>query len=70
LVECVGVEPDGNDIGDALCGRHFTNDHVCAAWRHESTNLSCNQLHHLGFPAKADMSALTADSRHSGRRLE
>jgi hypothetical protein len=70
LVERVSVEPDGDDIGDALRGRHFTDDHMRAAWRHESTNLSRNQLRHFGFPTKADTSALTADSRHGGRRLE
>lgn len=70
LVECVHVESDGDYIGDALCRGHFTNDHMRAAWRHELTNLISNQLRHFGFPTKADTFALTADSRHSGRRLE
>lgn len=70
LVECVNVESDGDYIGDALCGGHFTNDHMRAAWRHELTNLISDQLRHVGFPTKADMFALTADGRHSGRRLE
>ncbi|MCV7008735.1 hypothetical protein [Mycobacterium gordonae] len=34
LVERVSVESDGDDISDALCGRHFADDHVRAAGRH------------------------------------
>ncbi|SOJ54608.1 hypothetical protein MSIMFB_02097 [Mycobacterium simulans] len=69
-MECVSVEPDGNDIGDALRGRHFTYDYMHAACRHESTNLTGNQLRHFGFPTKADTFSLTAGNRHRGRRLE
>lgn len=70
LVECVGVESDGDYIGDALRGRHLTNDDMRAARRHESTDLSSNELRHLGFPTKTDTFALAAGSRHSGPRLE
>ncbi|MFY2858266.1 hypothetical protein ACOJVU_00045 [Mycobacterium sp. THU-M104] len=70
LVQCVNVESDGDDIGDALRGRYFAGDHVRATWRHESANLRSNQLRHLGLPTEAESFALTAGSRHSGRRLE
>lgn len=69
-MECAGVEPDGDDVGDSLRGRYFADDHVRATWRHESANLRNNQLRHLGFPTEAEPFALTAGSRHSGRRLE
>lgn len=67
-MECVKVESNGDDIGDALCGRHFTNNHMRAAWRHKSTNLVTNQLRHFGFPTKADTFAPAANCFHRGRK--
>ncbi|BBX58333.1 hypothetical protein MSHO_36780 [Mycobacterium shottsii] len=69
-MECVNVESDGNHIGDALRCRHFTNDHMRATRRHESTNLRSNQLRHLGFPTEADTFALRTGGRHNWGRLE
>ena len=70
MVECVSIKPDSDDICDALCCWHLTNDHVCAAWRHQPTDLRSNQLRHLGFPTKTDTFALSAGCCHSARRLK
>lgn len=66
MVEYVSIKADSDDIRDSLCGRHLTNHHMCAARRHQSANLSSNQLGHLSFPAKPDTFALTAGCRHNG----
>jgi hypothetical protein len=47
-----GVEPDGNDVGDALRGRHLADDQVRAAPRHQPVDLTGDERRHLRLPAE------------------
>lgn len=52
LADRLSVEPDGNDVGDALRGRHLSDDQVRTAPRHQSVNLIDDERRHVGFPAE------------------
>jgi hypothetical protein len=54
-----GVEPDANDVGDALRGRHLADDQVRAAPRHQPMDLASDQRRHLSLPAESVTFALT-----------
>jgi len=55
----LGVEPDGNDVGDALRGRNLADDQVRAAPRHQPVDLTSDERCHLSLPPESVTFALT-----------
>ncbi|MDG5486949.1 hypothetical protein [Mycolicibacterium gadium] len=53
------IEPDANDVGDALRGRHLADDQVRPATRHQPMDLASHQRRHLGLPAESAMYLIT-----------
>jgi len=48
----LGVEPDSNDVGNALRGRHLADDQVRPAPRHQPVDLTSDMRRHLRLPAE------------------
>lgn len=55
----LGVEPNGNDVGDALRGRHLADDQMRAAPRHQLVDLTSDERCHFRLPVEHVTFALT-----------
>jgi hypothetical protein len=53
------IEPDANDVGDALGSRHLADDQVRPATRHQPVDLASHQRRHLSLPAESPMFLIT-----------